>query len=141
MCQQWRCSLIHRQNIICGVAFARSSLRRMANMPQSSLLGALHLTSCRWPGTPQNLLPTLLMREFDGGFGMLCPDKSLSWVSRVGSCLLLCQRSGVGAVAHPKLCVRDQDFSKSGRNRLKAGQYVISRRVKKSRNKKGRVAL
>ena len=37
--------------------------------------------------------------------------------------------------------VLNHDFNKLGRNRLKAGQYVISRRVKRSRNKKGRVAL
>jgi hypothetical protein len=43
--------------------------------------------------------------------------------------------------ADPTFCVRDQDFNKLGKNRLKAGQYVISSRVKRSRNKKGRVAL
>jgi hypothetical protein len=39
-------SLIHHQGIICGVAFDRSSLRRIIYTTQSSLLGALHLTPC-----------------------------------------------------------------------------------------------
>ena len=37
-------SLIHHHDVICGVAFGRSSLRRIAHTPQSSLLEALHLT-------------------------------------------------------------------------------------------------
>jgi hypothetical protein len=34
------CTLIHHQNVICVVAFDRSSLRRIPHTPQSSLLGA-----------------------------------------------------------------------------------------------------
>jgi hypothetical protein len=37
-------TLIHHQEVICGVVFDRSSLRRIAYTPQSSLLDALHLT-------------------------------------------------------------------------------------------------
>jgi hypothetical protein len=35
-----RVSLIHHQDIICGVAIDRFSLRRIAHTPQSLLLGA-----------------------------------------------------------------------------------------------------
>ncbi len=42
-------TLIHHQDIICGVVFDRSSLQRIDYTPQSSLLGALHLIPCCCP--------------------------------------------------------------------------------------------
>ena len=46
----------------------RSSLRRIAHTPQSSLLGALHLIPCWWPGIQQNPLPLLAIGKLGGGF-------------------------------------------------------------------------
>ena len=43
-------ALIHHQDVICGVAFDHSSLRRKVHTPQSSLLSALHLTPSWRPG-------------------------------------------------------------------------------------------
>ncbi len=54
MFQRQVSSLIHHQDVICGVAFGRFSLRRIVYTPQSALLGALQLTPCWWPGIPQN---------------------------------------------------------------------------------------
>jgi len=48
-------TLIHHQDVICGVAFDRSSLRSITYTPQSSLLSALHLTPSWCPGTAQIL--------------------------------------------------------------------------------------
>jgi hypothetical protein len=42
-------TLIQHQDIICGVVFGRSSLRRIDYTPQSSLLDALHLIPCWCP--------------------------------------------------------------------------------------------
>jgi hypothetical protein len=44
--RQQEITLIHHQGIICGVAFARFSLRRIVYTTQSSLLGALHMMPC-----------------------------------------------------------------------------------------------
>jgi hypothetical protein len=58
----------YHQGIICGVTFDRSTLRRIPNTPQSSLLGALHLTP-RWcPGLNQNQTFSLMLWKLEGGF-------------------------------------------------------------------------
>ena len=47
-------TLIHHQSTTCCVDGGRSSLRSMTYTPHSSLLVALHLAPCWWPGIVHN---------------------------------------------------------------------------------------
>ena len=53
-CQWEKSTLIHHQGTTCCVDCGRSSLRSMTYTPHSSLLVALHLAPCWWPGIVHN---------------------------------------------------------------------------------------
>ena len=73
-------SLIHHQGVICVVAFDLSSLRRIVHTPQSSILGALHLTPSWCPGIDQNPTSLLMIQNLGGGF----------WDTRLLTLMVLC---------------------------------------------------